>query len=162
MSLRAVVNHFRDTFSSVGSGEAVRAFFLFGVLLLSLVGFLLHFTFRELSLKVLTDKVDLGRHEAERIAAVVEGFGAEDGGIDFSRVRQNRQALQDFIGQRIAGRIFISQVEIRDRFAVGPRQNISRARQLGSLRDSTHGLVPRVWQRSFRSSCRRRHRRRAG
>ena len=56
--------NFRDTFASRASGETVRAFSIFGLLLAALIFIVVQLAFRELSLQVLTERIDLGRAEA--------------------------------------------------------------------------------------------------
>jgi len=141
-----VRSDFRYSFTSYWTGETLRAFTFFGALLLVLVAIAVQLSLRELSLKVLTERLDLGRHEAERIAARVEALGSEGTGIDFSRIRANREDLQRFIGQRISERVFISYVEVRDRFGVRQlrvmREGSPLPRVPGSRLD---GVLPEDW-----------------
>jgi len=64
----------------------------------------------------MTHHFDLGRVEAERIAAAVAALGREQGGIDFSLVRQKQEVLEALINERISVRPFVRHVEVRDRF----------------------------------------------
>ena len=80
--------------------EPVRALTLFGLLLFVLVAIAVELAMEEFSLTVLTERLETGRSEAQRIAALVEQVGWEGNGINFGRVRQNRNALQNFIGRR--------------------------------------------------------------
>jgi signal transduction histidine kinase len=109
---------FRDTFVFRGGGETVRAFSIFGLLLATLIFIVVQLAFRELSLQVLTERIDLGRSEALRIAATVEQVGQTPGGIDFGRIQRNRRELIGYIRERVSRSVFISFVEIRDRFGV--------------------------------------------
>ena len=110
----------RDTFVYSGSREAVRAFFVFGVLLAILVGLTAQLAFRELSVKVLADRMDIGAGEARHIADIVAQVGGVGEGIDFSLVRAHDQEIVDRIVARLGDRYFIHHVEIFDRF--GTRQ----------------------------------------
>jgi signal transduction histidine kinase len=74
--------------------------------------------FREVSLKVLTNRLDLAQHEARRIADTVARLGRVGHTVDFSRLRQNETALRNYVHERLARRFFIHHVEIRDRFGV--------------------------------------------
>ena len=112
---RKIQFDFRDSFA-FGGGETLRAFSLFGILLFLLLAIGAQVASQELSINVLKERLDLGRAEAERIAAEVQALGDTGTGIDFSRVRQNERALYEFIHQRIAGQVFITYVDIRDRF----------------------------------------------
>lgn len=69
---------FRDFFA-FGGGETLRAFVLFGFLVSALIAIGSHVAFRELSINVLRERLDLGRLEAERIAAEVEILGDKIG-----------------------------------------------------------------------------------
>jgi signal transduction histidine kinase len=109
---------FRDTFVYTGSREAVRAFLLFGFLLAVLIGAASHLAFRELSVKVLADRIDVGAAEARHIAALVEDVGADGHGIDFSLVRAADRELVAHIRARLHDRYFIHHVEVIDRFGI--------------------------------------------
>ncbi len=127
----------RAQFASPGSLETTRAFVLGGVLLAVLVGIGAQLFFRELSLKVLTERLDLGHDAAYRIARAVERVGADgSGGVDFSRVRRSQELLRQFIQSRIQNQTFIDHVEVYDRFGV---------RQLLVIRERGPGepLAPR-------------------
>ena len=110
----------RDTFVYSGSREAVRAFLFFGVLLAILVGLAAQLAFRELSVKVLAERIDIGTGEARQIADLVAQVAASGEGIDFSLVRAHDQELVERIRTRIVDRYFIHHVEIVDPF--GTRQ----------------------------------------
>ncbi|MCP3981641.1 MAG: hypothetical protein GY716_20265 [bacterium] len=117
---------------------------LFGVLLLVLVGVAGNLALRELNVKVLSNRLDLIRHEAERIARTVAHLGGDPGSIDFSRVRAGQDALRNVIHERFSRRFFMHHVEIRDRFGV---------RQMIFFRESVPmpqpelkpGMVPVDW-----------------
>jgi signal transduction histidine kinase len=126
-SNRRVQFDFRDSFA-FGGGETLRAFSLFGLLLCLLLAIGAQVAFQELSIKVLKDRLDLGRAEAERIAREIEVIGDTGAGIDFAWVRENERALNEFIRQRISGQAFITYVDIRDRFGV---QRLLVLRQAG-------------------------------
>jgi signal transduction histidine kinase len=130
-----VRGHFRFNFVYPEWREATRAFAVFSLLLAGLLAIAVQLAFRELSLKVLTERLDIGRFEAQRIAREVEELGREAGEIDFSKVQQHRDSLRRFIGERLAETSVIDHVEVRDRFGVR-RIYVSRDRTI-------HQLVPR-------------------
>jgi len=109
---------FRDTFAETFSGETIRAVLLFGAFLGVLVFLAVQLTFRELDLKVLTDRLDLGQIEARRIAATVADLGRDGSAVDFSLVRAQQQTIRFLIQERLGVRLFIHHVEIVDRFGV--------------------------------------------
>ena len=109
---------FRDTFVYSGSREAVRAFLLFGFLLAILIGVASNLALRELSVKVLADRIDVGAAEAQGIAQMVADVGGDGEGIDFSRVRAHDQDLVGRIRDRLSSRYFIHHVEVIDRFGI--------------------------------------------
>ena len=97
-------------------GETARAFFLFGVCLMALVAIAGLLAFRDLSRMMLARRADVARQEAVRIAEAVAALGRDRNGIDFHRIRQKQGVLLTIIQERLAGRPFLRQVEIRDRF----------------------------------------------
>ncbi len=99
-----------------GGREILRALLIFGTLFVTLSGIAIHLSFRELDLKVLMSRLDLGSDEAERIADVVSALGRNEGGIDFGQLREKREALRNVIQERIGSRPFMLFVEVRDRF----------------------------------------------
>jgi signal transduction histidine kinase len=107
--------YFRPAFVS---GDAIRAFLIFGAATLALVGAAAQLVFREAGLNVLISRLELIRHEADTIARVVVQIGGEGRSIDFSRVRQRRPLLVNLIHQRMAVRPFMHHVEVQDRFGV--------------------------------------------
>jgi signal transduction histidine kinase len=109
---------FRDIFAMPAGGETVRAYLLFGFLLLILLGIAGQLAFREVRLKALTSRLDLVRHEAQLIADVVARIGGEGGSIDFSLVRKNADTLKKLIYERLSQRDVIHHVEIIDRFGI--------------------------------------------
>ena len=60
--------HFREVFTAPGGGETVRAFVIFGALLLVLAGIAGQLAFREVSLTVLSNRMSQIRREAQAIA----------------------------------------------------------------------------------------------
>ncbi len=110
---------FRHTFVYSGLLEAIRAFLIFVVLLTLLLAITGQLALRELSVKVLLDRLDLGTMEAQRIARTVSQIGGDgDGSIDFSRVRAQQKRLTDMIHRRLSVRFFIHHVEVVDRFGI--------------------------------------------
>jgi len=110
--------HFRHIFTSPGWGETVRAFLIFGILLLVLIGVIAQLAFKELGFSVISEQLELVRGEARSIARTVSRIGNDGGSIDFSQIRNNEAALRSFIEERFARRFFLHHVEIRDRFGV--------------------------------------------
>ena len=108
----------RFTFARSGHGEAIRAFLIFGGLILVLTGIAVQLSFREVSLAVLTNRLLQVQAEAERIAGAVAQIGREGQSINFSRVRENQEKLINLIHQRLDRSYFMQHVEIRDRFGV--------------------------------------------
>lgn len=114
----AVPSNFRLVFSSSSGGETIRAYLIFGVLLILLVGIAVQLAFREVGVDFLTSRLDLAQMETEQIAAKVSQLGAEPGGIDFSRVRAQEAEFRRFVNQRFSQRFMLQHVEVRDRFGV--------------------------------------------
>lgn len=108
----------RELFSSPGGGQTAKVFIVFGILLILLLATVGELAFRDLSLRVLADRIDVGRREAEEIAREVAQLGREGPEIDYSRLRRNREQLRQLIQERIASRYFIRHVEVRDRFGM--------------------------------------------
>ena len=140
--------NFRVSFVSRASLETLRAFGVFGIILLVLAAIAIQLTFRELSLQVLTERLDLGRREAGRIARAVENLALEHGSLDFSRVRKKQEALKKLIRTRIAGRRFIHHVEIRDRFGVRQLFISDEDRLRGPQLQRTGTALPVDWPRT--------------
>ncbi len=131
--------------SSQAGKETVRAFALFAVLLLALTAIGVQLMFRELSLKVLQERLDLGSHTARVIADAVRAAGQSEGGIDFSKVRVHEAQLKQLIRQQIRANAFVRYVEVRDRFDL---LQLSEGRE-GAVREPPQpdlgGAVPVDW-----------------
>jgi signal transduction histidine kinase len=106
----------RDLLGSRAGGETARAFLLFGGCLVALTAIAGLLAFRDLSRMVLARRADIARQEGIRIAEAVAALGRDRDGIDFHRIRQAQGALLPMIQERLQGRPFLRQVEIRDRF----------------------------------------------
>jgi signal transduction histidine kinase len=111
-------SRFRDLFATPVGPETVRAFLVFGVLVVALVGIAGELAFRDLSLGVLRERLDLGRSAAREIAEDVLRVGNRGGAIDYGRLWDSRDELRDLIESRIARSRFIRHVEVRDRYGV--------------------------------------------
>jgi len=111
------LSYFRDTFVFPAGRETLRAFLIFGVLLVALVGIGGELAFRDLSLSMLRERAGLGRKAAQAIAEDVARLAGADGGegIDRRRLRTNRRQLEGLIRNRIAESRFIHYVELSDR-----------------------------------------------
>src|SRR5262245_53752187 len=105
-----------DPSRPAGRGEAVRAFVLFGSLLLVLVAIAGRVALGDLSRIVLYQRLDLGRDEARRIADAVDSLGSSEGGMDFHRLEQRLDVLESIIRDRLTKKPFVRHVEVRDRF----------------------------------------------
>jgi signal transduction histidine kinase len=126
-------------------GDTIRAYLLFGLLLLVLVATACQIAFREVSVKVLTNRLDQVRVEAQQIADAVIRLGGTGGNIDFSRVRENSDALKNFIHERLSRRYVIHHVEIIDRFGVRQLLVSGRTTVSGRIRELPGNLVPVDW-----------------
>ena len=109
---------FRETFAfsrSTGNRSGFRHFFGPAAGLLGIIGGEL--AFRELSLTVLRDRLDLGRREAEadRPRADVGAASEVDRSSTTSWLSQNRELIARLVYARIRGADFIHHVEVRDR-----------------------------------------------
>ncbi len=138
--------HFRDIFAIPAGRETVRAFLIFGILLLSVVAIGGELTFRGLSLSVLNERLDLGRQAALEIAQAVAEVGVNESfRLDYDKLRANEDALRELIRTRIDSRKFIRHVEIRDRwgvrlFLVGRHGERPQLRAVGTA-------LPKDWPR---------------
>jgi signal transduction histidine kinase len=110
--------HFRHIFTGPGWGETVRAFLVFGILLLVLTAVTAQLAFKELGFGVITERLDLIHDEARFIARTVARIGRDGGSINFSQIRHNEAALRGFVEERFARHFSMDHVEIRDRFGV--------------------------------------------
>jgi len=106
----------RELFLVPEGRETVRAFLFFGLALVALMLLGSQLAFRDLSLLLRKERLNLVRDEAFRIADAVAALGRDQGAIDFSRLRQSKGALESMIRERIARRPYVRQVEVRDRF----------------------------------------------
>lgn len=127
-----------------GPRELTRAYLVFGGALLLLGAIAAHLYFREVSLMVLTNRLDASRLEAGKIARAVAHLSNERGSINFARLRQNQNALRNLIHERFALHPFIHHVEIIDRF--GARQ-FYMSRELVGLEPAPldSGEAPADW-----------------
>jgi signal transduction histidine kinase len=92
----------------------VRAFAVFSVLFVALLAVGGDLAFRELSLTVLRDRLDLGRREAEAIAEELTGLRPEWILFDDVWLSQNRELIQRLIRARIANADHVHHVEVRN------------------------------------------------
>jgi signal transduction histidine kinase len=105
-------------FAAPALGETLRAFLVFGAMLLALVGTAARMSFRGLEVKVINARVNLAQEEADRIANTVSRIGLDGDGINFANIRRNQALLKNYIRERISQSLFIHHVEVRDRFDV--------------------------------------------
>jgi signal transduction histidine kinase len=108
----------KDLFTAPAGGQTAKVFIVFGFLLILLLATIGEVAFRDLSLRVVADRIDLGRSEAEAIAREIAQLGRDGPVMDYSRLRRNKEQLQQLIQDRIADRMFIRYVEVRDRFGM--------------------------------------------
>ena len=109
---------FRSTFADKSWRETVRAFLVFGVLVVALVGIGGDLAFRRLSINVLRERLMLGQNAAAEIAREVRQLGDRPHGLDYAVLRKNVENLRRMIQARIQRSLFVRHVEIRDRFGV--------------------------------------------
>jgi len=112
--MRRALSNFRDSFAYPLGAETVRAFLVFGVLLLAVVAITAELAFRDLGLDVLRERVDLGRSTARAIAADLAVLGWPGRGPE-PLPSGDRQRAERLIRLRMAEREFIHYVEVRDR-----------------------------------------------
>jgi len=116
-------------------GETLRAFLVFGAMLLALVGTAGRMSFRGLEVQVINERLRLAQQEADGIARTVARIGLDGDSIDFSLIRRNQAVLGNYIRERISQSLFIHRVELRDRFDVS---------QLSVVRDQDEPEAPEV------------------
>lgn len=104
----------RDTFAPSVDRETLRAFAIFTVLLVALLALGGELAFRELSLNVLRDRLDLGRKEARAIADEVVGLLPHWRLEDDAWLNRNRVLIERLIRARIRNADYIHHVELRD------------------------------------------------
>jgi signal transduction histidine kinase len=136
---------FRDVFAMPAGGETVRAYLLFGFLLLVLLGIAGQLAFREVRLKTVTNRLDLVRHEAQQIAEAVVRIGGEGGSINYSLVRKNADTLKNFIYERLSQHDMIHHVEILDRFGICQLIVTNRPRSGRTALPFTSEVIPVHW-----------------
>ncbi len=101
------------------AAEAFKAFLLFGLLLAALAGVAGPLAFRDLSRLVQAHRLQLGRHEATRIAEGILALGrdlGDGGGLDFYRLRQHRNKLEAWLRDHLSRSPLVRNVEVLDRF----------------------------------------------
>ena len=106
---------FRDIFAS---REPLRAFIIFGAILLGLMGIFYTLAYKNLRLEVLRENLDLSRQAARGIARDVAGLGQDGEIIDYGRLRAQRERMRRMVEEHVTRQRFIRHVEIRDRFGV--------------------------------------------
>lgn len=136
---------FRDAFAVSAGPETIRAFAVFGTLLVLLIALAVQLAFREVGLNVLSKRLDQVRREAQSIADTVTRIGREGDSIDFSRVRRSEAALRNLIHQRLARQYVIHNVEIIDRFGVRQLRVVGRAGAHRTPGPVGSSLVPAGW-----------------
>jgi signal transduction histidine kinase len=123
--------------------ETVRAFVISSVLLVALLAIGGELAFRELSLKVLRHRLDLGRREAQAIAMELKGLRPEWILFDDAWLAQNRELIERLIQARIRNADYIHHVEVRD--SLGHR--LVRVRHQAARRrlDAGRARLPVAW-----------------
>ena len=94
----------------------MRAFVLFGSLLLLLIAIAGRVSLGDLSRIVLYQRLDLGRDEARQIADAVDSLADDEGAMDFHLLERRLGELDTMIRDRLARKPFVRHVEVRDRF----------------------------------------------
>jgi len=134
---------FRDLFAAPLGRETIRAFVVFSLLMASLVAIGGELAFRDLSLSVLRERLDLGRAEALGIAGEIAEMGRIGDVIDYALLRGSQDRLRELILEHMAPRAFIRHVEVRDRFGVRlifvPRPGVGRGTR------TPRGWLPVDW-----------------
>jgi len=138
---------FRNSSAFSGSREAIRAFAIFAVLLAVLGGVSAQLALRELSVKVLAERLDLGTSEARHVAQRVSEIGRDRDGIDFSIVRANREELTRQLQSRLSVRFFIHHVEVVDRFGIRQLFVVNRSLPRREPRPIPDLSFPEDWPR---------------
>src|SRR5262245_60136024 len=123
-----------DPSRPAGRGEAVRAFVLFGALLVVLCAIAGRVALGDLSRIVLYQRLDLGRDEARQIAESVEQLAGSGEGLDFQRLEGRLGDLETAIRKRLLDKSFVRHVEVRDRF--GARLLFLEGGEAGEARGS--------------------------
>jgi len=110
--------YFREIFALSPLGGTRRAFGVFSLLLIALTAIGSELAFRQLSLDVLRERLDLGRAAAVEIARQIADLGRVDGRIEYARLRENQEQIRRLIHAMLARSRFIRHVEVRDRYGV--------------------------------------------
>ncbi len=101
---------------SPGSGETVRAFTIFAVLLAILI-WAAHWTaYQDMSQIGRRLSVSRARAEAQQVANAVAAAGRGPTGIDFYKLRMNRGELERYLAERLAQRPDLRFINVVDRF----------------------------------------------
>ena len=102
-----------------GGGETARAFAIFAVLAVLLVGlgWAFHaFALQDLNTWAARDNLLRATQEARSVAETVTGLGRGPAGIDFYRLRKDLGPLEELLAAKLAMRPDLRFIEIRDRF----------------------------------------------
>jgi hypothetical protein len=116
--MRPRATGFRDIFAEPIGGETLRAFLVFSVLVVALLGIGGELVFRDMSLEVLKQRVDLGRAAAQEIADEITAIGMEDGKINYLKLFSDLAPVKRLIQNHMERQNFIRHVELCDRFGV--------------------------------------------
>lgn len=104
--------------AQTGGGETVRAFAIFFGLLVVWLWAAYALAFEDLSRLTAANRRQAGVDEAQHIADAVTALGRSASGLDFSRIQQNRDFLQDFLTDRLKDHPDLRWIEVRDKFQV--------------------------------------------
>ncbi len=110
---------FRGVLREPGQRETVRAFALFAVLFAAVSAVSGRLVFQDLSQLATFERLERVRQEARSIADAVAAVGRDSTGLDFYRIRQGRDAIDQIVRDRFALRPYLREVEVVDRFG-GP------------------------------------------
>jgi signal transduction histidine kinase len=112
-----------------GAAETVRAFAIFAAML-ALLGWAAHaLAFQEMARIARQFAMFRGLQEASAAADAVLELGKGPRGLDFSRVRRSRAALEEFFAGRLRDRPDLRFIEVRDRFGAP----VARSEALGAI-----------------------------
>src|SRR5262245_40605029 len=123
-----------------GAAETVRAFAIFAALL-AVLGWTAHaLAFQEMARIARQFAMFRGMQEASSAAEAVLELGRGPAGLDFSRVRRSRGALEEFFAGRLRDRPDLCFIEVRDRFSAP----VARSESPGVLGEAVVARYPLI------------------
>src|SRR5262245_6299633 len=123
-----------------GAAETVRAFAIFAALL-ALLGWAAHaLAFQEMARIARQFAMFRGLQEASAAAEAVLELGRGPTGLDFSRVRRSRAALEELFAGRLRDRPDLRFIEVRDRFSAP----VARSEAPGAIGEAVVARYPLI------------------